>query len=467
MPPPQDQTVELNVAGAARTSDRRRRRWIWAGSGAAVLAAFVVALVGGVFDGVPLLNVSVAAVIETLAAVALVRSWLHPDRRWLRRALPLLVGSVIVVCAGTAVLLRVTNTITDAYPVTFGVWIGMALLALVGTPFTVARGLPARRVTALLAVPLTLAGGLMLIDQEYGVWPAVGDLFGRLPTVNAAVLPSDLAGTPRGSRHPVPHAGELVALDVPATASHFRHRPANVYLPPAFFTPARSTLPVLLMLAGSLGTPDHWPRAGQAVATANKYAAAHHGFAPILLFVDQNGSSTADTECVDGPQGNAETYLTVDVRNFAVNRLHVRSAPGGWGIVGFSEGGTCALDLALRHPDIYRHIIDLGGDDKPTFGDRAHTLSALFGGSDAQEKGHDPARLLATTRFAGTTAWFTAGTDDPRHVAIAQRFTVAARNAGIHASEFTGVGGHNWQFASAAFARVLPQLIPELSAANG
>jgi S-formylglutathione hydrolase FrmB len=372
-----------------------------------------------------------------------------------------------VACVGTAITLRVTNTITDAYPVTFGLWIGMALLALAGLPFTVARGRPVRRVAAVLAVPLTLTGGLMLIDQEYGVWPQVGDMFGRIATAGPTALPDDLTTTTApNATHAAPHAGELVAMDVPSTVSHFKHRRANVYLPPAYFTAARSSLPVLLMLAGSLGTPDHWPRAGQAVKTANKYASAHHGLAPVMVFADVNGSSTADTECVDGPQGNSETYLTTDVRNFVADKLHVPPSPGRWGIVGFSEGGTCALDLTLRHPNLYRHIISLGGDDKPTFGNSAHTLSALFGGSVAEQTGHDPIHLMATHHYTGVTAWFTAGADDGSHVVTAQRLKTAAGKAGILAHEFTGVSGHNWQFASNAFARVLPQLMPEFGPAG-
>jgi S-formylglutathione hydrolase FrmB len=461
MPLSQDSTVELDSAGGARASGRRRP-WIGAAVGGLLAAAIVAALLSGAFDDVPLLNVSVSAVIETLAATALIRSWSHPDRRWLRRALPALLLSVVVLCAGVALMLRITNTITDSYPVTFGLWVGMAVLALAGLPFTVRQGQPVRRVAGVLAVPLTLVGALMLIDQEYGVWPQVGDAFGRIPADVPAAVPADVTGGP-SSTHAVPRTGELVAMDIPSTVSHFRHRRANVYLPPAYFTAARSTLPVLVMLAGSLGTPDHWPRAGQAVATENKYAAAHHGFAPVMLFADVNGSSTADTECVDGPQGKTETYLTTDVRNFAVNRLHLQPSPERWGVVGFSEGGTCALDLTLRHATIYRHIISLGGDDKPTFGDSAHTLTALFGGSLAEQNAHDPVRLMATHHFAGMTAWFTAGADDGRHVTIARQLATDAIRAGIRSHEFTGVSGHNWQFASAAFARILPQLVPELT----
>jgi hypothetical protein len=72
-------------------------------------------------------------------------------------------------------------------------------------------------------------------------------------------------------------------------------------------------------------------------------------------------------------------------------------------------------------------------------------------------------RLLATKHFAGMTAWFTAGTDDHSHVVIAQSLATAATRAGIRTHEFTGVSGHNWQFAGAAFAQVLPPLMPELS----
>ena len=63
------------------------------------------------------------------------------------------------------------------------------------------------------------------------------------------------------------------------------------------------------------------------------------------------------------------------------------------------------------------------------------------------------------------TAWFAAGSDDPRNLAIARRFAATARRAGIVTHEFTGIGGHNWQFASAAFERILPELARELGIA--
>jgi S-formylglutathione hydrolase FrmB len=186
----------------------------------------------------------------------------------------------------------------------------------------------------------------------------------------------------------------------------------------------------------------------------------------VLVVVDQNGSATGDTECVNGPQGNAETYLTVDVPAFITGTLHLRHNPAQWGIVGFSEGGTCALDLVLGHPDVYRHLVDLGGDARPTLGNAKHTLTALFGGSVAAVRAHDPAVLMAAHRYAGVTAWFAAGAGDPGRLAVATRMAAAARKAGITTYEFIGIGGHNWQFAGNAFVRVLPQLCTQLGIAS-
>jgi S-formylglutathione hydrolase FrmB len=438
----------------------RLRGGLLAGTALVPAAAVAAGAAGGLLDPLPLLNPALAVAVEVLAGIALAAAWWQPDRRWRARTLPVLLGCVALLVGALAVTLRVTGTVTDRYPPTFALWFAAAFAAIGGLPAVLRRPGTARRAAALLAVPLTLAGGLLLIDDEYGVWPTVADLAGRA----AAVAPPRLRLTPypSGVR---PGKGVLVGLDVPATVSHFAHRPGSVYLPPAYFTRARSTLPVLVMLGGVPGWPAQWPTAGRAVAIADGYAAAHDGFAPVLVFVDQNGATTRDTECVDGPQGNAETFLSVDVPAFVTGTLRVGHAASRWGVVGFSEGGTCALDLALVHPDVYHEVVDLGGDARPTLGGPARTLSALYGGSAAAEQAHDPVHLLATRRYTGVSAWFAAGEADPRKAVVARALAADAARAGITEHEFVGVGGHNWQFASAAFARILPELCQQAASA--
>ncbi|MDT4989987.1 MAG: hypothetical protein QOI74_4081 [Micromonosporaceae bacterium] len=475
------------VVPAPRKGDRvygvpatRGRSWAWRNAATIAAAAITVGSAGlltvaisaGLLDRVPLLNGDAATVVEVLAGGGLVGSWLCAGRRWRRRALPVLLGAAVLVTGLLAATLWLTDTVTDAYPAWFGLLIAMAFTAMGGLPMMLRTpaGQPrrgalarARRGAAVVAVPLAAVGALMLIDNEYGIWPQVGDLLGHTRTAGGGVLQA-LHGLGRpGRAGAVPTKGVVAGLDVPGTISHFHHRSGAVYLPPAYFRAGVPDLPVLILLAGTPGVPINWIRAGGAESTADAYAATHRGVAPVLVVVDQNGSTIGDSECVDGPQGNAETFLTVDVPTFITHTLRVSRDPARWGIVGFSEGGTCALDLVVAHPDIYRHIVDLGGDTRPSLGGPQHTLTALFGGSVAAEQAHDPLRMLAARRYSRVTAWFGAGANDNKALAAAHRVAAAATKAGITARELTVAGAHNWQFAAAAFTQILPQLCTDMN----
>ncbi|MFF5229528.1 alpha/beta hydrolase-fold protein [Dactylosporangium sp. NPDC000521] len=435
----------------------RTRKTTLTATAIVVLLAAVFAAYAGLFDDVPLLNPTVAHAVELLAVAGLIGSWIRRDRRWLLRTLPLLLASATALTAATVVLLRLTETVRDRYPPMFDLWFAALVAAALGVPLALPRPGVIRRITAVAAVPLTLAGGLLFANQIYAVWPNVGGLLDHTGAVSSGNLERTLRGTSPDARA----EGVLGAFDMPAAASHFAHRPGYVYLPPAYFTAPRPDLPVLLVLAGVPGWTSQWLEAGHAVTTDATYAAEHHGVAPVLVFADQNGATYRDTECVDGQQGNAETFLTVDIPAFVTATLHLKHDPKTWGVVGFFEGGTCAADLVIAHPDVYRHLVDLGGEPRPTLRNAQTTLQ-LYNGSVTDEEAHDPARLLATHHYDGVTAWFAAGADDSRGIATARELARSAATAGITSHEFTGTGGHNWRFASTAFARVLPPLGSDL-----
>ena len=77
------------------------------------------------------------------------------------------------------------------------------------------------------------------------------------------------------------------------------------------------------------------------------FAAAHHGFSPVLVFVDPTGSFDNDTECVNGARGNAADHLTKDIKPFMVSNFGVSPDRANWGVAGWSMGGTCAVGLAV------------------------------------------------------------------------------------------------------------------------
>jgi S-formylglutathione hydrolase FrmB len=221
------------------------------------------------------------------------------------------------------------------------------------------------------------------------------------------------------------------------------------------------------MLHGTPGDPDNWTEGGAAPTTADAWAAQHDGVAPVLVMPDINGSLTGDTECVDSPRGAVETYLTVDIPA-AVQQTFGTLPPGrGWAVAGLSEGGSCAIMLALRHPDMFVAFGDFGGLAGPRAGDTnadtASTVAQLFGGSQAQFAAHEPASLLAGRRFPGLGGWFQVGTGDAEPLAAAQQLAPLASAAGIDTCLVLMPGqGHTFDVWSAAFRDSLPWLAARL-----
>ena len=162
---------------------------------------------------------------------------------------------------------------------------------------------------------------------------------------------------------------------------------------------------------------------------ADAYAAAHQGWAPILVFADPNGSDVGDTECVDSPQGRAETYLAEDVPADVVALFG--SAPPQWAVAGLSEGGMCAALLTLRRPDVFSAFADFSGEPGPVVGhDKKATMRLLFGGSMDGWRDHDPYTLLGRRRFDGHAAYFEVGNGTWARWRAARRLAPAATAAG-------------------------------------
>jgi pimeloyl-ACP methyl ester carboxylesterase len=113
---------------------------------------------------------------------------------------------------------------------------------------------------------------------------------------------------------------------------------------------------------------------------------------------------------MDSHLGNAETYLADDVPAWAKANLQIDLSHLAVG--GFSFGGTCALQLALRRPDVYPTFLDISGQAQPTLGDHTQTVQQAFGGDEAAFDRSDPLHELVTTRYPGTAGVFAAGRDD-------------------------------------------------------
>jgi S-formylglutathione hydrolase FrmB len=274
--------------------------------------------------------------------------------------------------------------------------------------------------------------------------------------------------THRSTPHELPptvstRLGTLERRTISGAADDFVARPAYIYVPTIARRLAAHRLPVLVLLHGTPGGPDNWPTSGRILTTADAFAAAHHGLAPVIVMPDINGTHRGDTECIRTPSGgDVEQYLQVTVHDWVVTHIPAADPDGRhWAVAGLSEGGTCAAMLALTRPSGWAAFADLSGLGQLTLGRYDSPLTArrvLFGGSQAQFDLHDPPWLLAHRRFDGMAALFESGSRETAIRAQQASLAGAAERAGIRTRLVVDEGPHEWAVWSRAFQRALPWL---------
>lgn len=309
-------------------------------------------------------------------------------------------------------------------------------------------------VFCLLLALLAIGAG---VNVHFDYFRTIGELFGQVPGgVSAAEVRAQ-------ERKGVPDKGLVVAQPIPGTESGFDARAAQIYLPPAYFAKPKPQLPVLMMFHGEPGQPTDWVEGGNIGVTANAFAKENNGQAPIIVMPDINGGVASDTECVDGTRGNAETYLTKDVRDAVIKQYSTATDPKQWAIGGLSEGGYCAFMLGVRHPDLWTTFVDLSGFNVPD--PDGTTAEKLLGGDKDAVAAYSPLEVLQQPNAAWSTlgGWFAVGAQDAASVITAVKQGAAgAQQAGITTELKVDPGDHSFYFWSAAMAEAFPWVAQRL-----
>lgn len=304
----------------------------------------------------------------------------------------------------------------------------------------------------------------------------------RTPVIasSAGIPPTEAPGSTRGpstvdlaktwtAPADLPTRGRLLEVTIPATRSHFSARQALLYLPPAALTQDPPPLPVDVLLSGqSRGAgPQDVQTGGHIEQTMDALATVDRGLAPIVVVPDQLGPQSANPMCVDGKLGNSRTYLTQDVPSWVLSHLRVQTGAAAWTIGGFSQGGTCAIQLGAGDPSRFGNLIDVSGETGPTLGSDSKTIAEGFAGNRAAWAAAQPAALLrAGTPFAASNAFFAAGALDTTYGPVMPVMAARARTAGMHVATWVVPGGrHSWTTAGAALAAGLDWLQPRVGLA--
>jgi S-formylglutathione hydrolase FrmB len=374
--------------------------------------------------------------------------------RWLAICVPLIVmaaGGVIALL--TWLINNVWRPFSDLLPFTIVLWSWVALvgmvLALARQPLV--RTWP-RRTAAIAAGVLVLAAAANQVNGYFQAYPSLRvalapwldpkpELTRTAPVTETVArlgqAVESIWNPPRG----MPKTGAVYQVSIPGVRSGFAARPGYIYLPPAYLTTPRPQLPVLVLLGGQPGDPRAWVDSGQIQAMMDGFAHRHHGLAPVVVMPDDLGSEFANPMCLNSRLGNVQTYLTVDVPNWVTTHLQVRPAERGWAIGGFSEGGTCAIQLSTQAPRLYPFFVDISGQSGPTLGSRQRTISRAFGGDAAAFARVNPVVILARTQFPYSAGVFVVGTSD-RVYAPQQR---AMYLAALSVTLMYLPGGHDWR----------------------
>ncbi|WP_210481069.1 esterase family protein [Naasia sp. SYSU D00948] len=335
---------------------------------------------------------------------------------------------------------------------------GIAIAALVRTRWP-------RKVLAVLTLVVTALGLGMVINVDFGQYPRLGDALGTTYTAAADLPPRVEAAPPVEQWTPpqdLPDRGHVGRVTIPATVSGFPARPAYVYLPPAALAEEPPALPVVVALAGQPGEPADMFRAAGIDTILDDLAEEHEGLAPIVVVPDQLGNPTENPMCVDGELGNSATYLTVDVPAWIRARLNVSADRTDWTIAGFSQGGTCSLQLGAGHPELFGALLDIAGEEAPTLGSPEATVDRGFGGDAEAYRAATPAALLeAGAPYRDTVAVFVAGENDRKYSASMRTVSAQAAEAGMAVTVLVSPRtAHDWNTARFGLREGFERLLP-------
>jgi len=300
-------------------------------------------------------------------------------------------------------------------------------------------------VAASLVGPVALAGAASALAGSSTAAPASAPSAAAPSASSAPSAPSAPLAAPGSG---IPH-GTTDTIELPSGDADDRDRAAWIYRPAV---PDSSDLPVVYFLHGYPGTQDDLAAAGFPALLDAAFAA---GAAPFVV-VAPNGRSDLhpDTEWADSTDGKVklDTFITQTLIP-AVEGDHPRDRAHR-AIAGHSMGGYGAMNLGLRHPDLFGQIVSIAGyyhiDDPDLMG----------GNTPAWAEDNSPDQHVAAG--AGSRILLIADAEEHDRLIIGEalRYQALAQADGQTPAYVLAPGGHTW----AMVAGQIPTIVTFLDA---
>jgi len=323
-------------------------------------------------------------------------------------------------------------------------WVLFALLVLAFGALmwwlVVARRVALKVVAALLSFVMAMFFGVLTVNKYfsyYSTWgAAIADLSNSSPNSGPQISQGSLLAGNKSLTFDqravyvklAQIQGYTLRVDIPGKVSHIT-RQDYIYLPPEYFQTRYKNyrFPVIELIHGQPGLPQDWINVVGIEETLNQLVKTGQASPAVLVMPDANGGNSISLQClnqVGGPQDL--TYLAQDVPDVVGHLLRVMPPGNAWGIAGYSEGGFCAANMALRYRYRYGYAASLSGYFAPMKNKLGNPLKEVdpFGGNNTLRVENTPldeVRALA----AGARLplfWLGAGAGSKADVGNAQYF---------------------------------------------
>lgn len=326
-------------------------------------------------------------------------------------------------------------------------WVLFALLlVLFGVliwRIVVARHLAVKIVAACVAFVMATSFGVLAVNKYFGYYStwgaAAADFSNQAPNSGPQISQSSLlSGNTLGKNRVFNQRavylrlalqqGYTFSVDMPGKLSGI-NRVGYVYLPPQYFESqyANYRFPVIELIHGQPGDPADWINVVGVQQTLTELIRAHEASPVVLVMPSANGGQRVSLQCLNQVGGPEDlTYLSQDVPNDVAHMLRVQLPGEGWGIAGYSEGGYCAANMALRYRYRFGFAASLSGYFAPYNNKLASGKSVSpFGSNSELRRENTPIYEVNTVAAGGRLPqfWLGAGASDKADVANAEYFS--------------------------------------------
>jgi S-formylglutathione hydrolase FrmB len=246
--------------------------------------------------------------------------------------------------------------------------------------------------------------------------------------------------------------GDLRSYSMAAPSLHDKDRTVRIYLPPSYTRPdhAQTRYPTVYLLHGWPGSDGNWVKGGKAGETLDHLIATHRVPEMIAVFPDGRGAGflgrSVWMDSYDGSK-QVERFMTHDLIQWVDSTFRTIRDPSRRVLIGLSDGGTGAFNLALRHPEVFSGA----GSHSGAF---LLTRDLGMGGIVGPDPNgallladHSP-RLYAVTmvdRLKHTAMYFDCGTED-ESLPDNRAFHKLLDSLGVQHEYHEFPGTHDWDY---------------------